>query len=72
MSEYPEIPAYLVNPIVFRDKNLGIAMVAGDEGEQWIFRAHNGHWCSVRKVNVDDPMFILEALNKPEAGGAKL
>jgi hypothetical protein len=65
--EYPEIPSHLKNPIVFRDKNLGIAMIAGAAGKQWIYRAHNGHWCSVREVNDGDPMFILEALNKPES-----
>jgi hypothetical protein len=66
---YPEIPSWLVDPIVFRDKNLGIAMVAHvriagtTELEQWIYRSHNGHWCSVRKVDERDPMFMLEKLN---------
>ena len=49
--------------MVFEDRNLGIVMVAGKPGEQWIYRVHGDHWCSVRPVSADDPMFILEKLN---------
>ena len=59
----PLIPRWLVNPMVFEDHNLGIVMVAGKTGEQWIYRVHGDHWCSVRPVSADDPMFILEKLN---------
>lgn len=71
IKEWPEIPSYLVNPIVFKDKNLGTAMVATWlEDEQWIFRVHDGQWCSVRPVGPDDPPFI-EPLNKPEPAQAE-
>lgn len=66
-AEWPKIPDTLKEPIVFKDKNLGIAMLCflGDTGKQWIFRVHNGHWCSVRMVSPDDPVFV-EKLNRPD------
>jgi hypothetical protein len=66
----PVIPTYLSNPIVFRDAQLGIAMVAHWNGEQWIFRVHSGHWCSVRKADVFDPS-LIEPLNKDFAAVGK-
>jgi hypothetical protein len=61
---WPPIPNYLIDPIVFRDKNLGVALVAKWNNEQWIFNVSSaGKWCSVRKVQVFDPTFI-EPLNK--------
>lgn len=62
---WPAIPKYLLEPIVFRDANLGIAMVAGYHGEQWIFKVNSGNWMTVRKVDVRDPTFIMGALNLP-------
>jgi len=62
---YPEIPSSCVNPIVFRDKNLGMAMTAHWGKDQWIFKVVNGRWMSVRTVSIDDPTFILEPLNRP-------
>jgi hypothetical protein len=67
MSEsWPTIPGYLGNPIVFRDANLGIAMVATYQGSQWIFKINSGQWMTVRKVDDRDPSFIMEPLNAPE------
>jgi hypothetical protein len=62
---WPAIPTYLSKPVVFRDAQLGVAMAAQWNGEQWIFRVHNGHWCSVRKVDVFDPS-LIEPLNRTE------
>ena len=63
--EWPKIPSYLTEPIVFRDKNLGLAMVAGYEGKQWVFKVNSGNWMTVRPVGPDDPIFIGDALNEP-------
>jgi hypothetical protein len=60
---WPDIPNFLKNPIVFRDKNLGIVLVADYQGAQWIHKIVNGAWMSVRKVNADDPTMIIEPLN---------
>ena len=68
---WPKIPAYLKDPKVFLDKNLGMVMVAGEEGDQWIYRVHDGHWCSVRKVGPQDPLFVV-ALNEPIAESGRL
>jgi hypothetical protein len=66
-KEYPEIPDYLIDPIVFKDANLGVAMVAKWNGEQWIFKVHAaGNWVSVRRTNPLDPTLITP-INKPEA-----
>jgi hypothetical protein len=61
---WPDIPNFLGNPIVFRDKNLGIVLVADYQGAQWIHKIVNGAWMTVRKVNADDPILILEPLNE--------
>jgi hypothetical protein len=70
MSDYqwPDIPKYLDNPIVFMDANQGnprIKMVADYEGEQWIFQITNGQWMTVRKTDERDPLFIMCPLNVP-------
>src|SRR5271170_7800981 len=69
--EWPDIPAYLTEPIVFRDKNLGLAMVAGYEGKQWVFKVNSANWMTVRPVGPDDPMFIVDALNAPPAASLR-
>jgi hypothetical protein len=58
----PAVPAYLVDPFVFADARLGIAMLAGwpvvanvrTEVDLWIFRVHGDHWCTVRKATLND------------------
>jgi hypothetical protein len=55
---WPEIPEHVVDPIIFRDKNLGICLLARQGDSQWVYRVHNGHWCSVRKVDAADPLFV--------------
>lgn len=63
-ADYPEIPDYLIDPIVFRDANLGTAMVATWHGQQWVFAVHPaGKWITIRRTNSDDPLFI-EAINQ--------
>ena len=62
---WPDIPKYLGNPIVFRDANLGIAMVADWNGEQWIFKVNSDSWMTIRKVDARDGMLIVEPLNEP-------
>jgi hypothetical protein len=52
---HPPIPAYLTNPTVFADANLGTAMIATWNKEQWVFRIVNGGWVSYRRT---DPWFI--------------
>jgi hypothetical protein len=71
--EWPAIPEWMVNPLVFRDKNLGIVLVAGKDGEQMIYRLHvstpfpstEAHWCSLRKVDERDGFQMVDALNLP-------
>lgn len=56
---YPTIPDYLIDPIVFKDANLGTAMVAMWHDEQWVFAVHPaGQWVTKRRVNSSDPLFI--------------
>lgn len=62
-TPYPAIPTYLTDPIVFLDRNLGVAMVAMYHGEQWVFKVNSGNWMTVRKVGLQDPTFIMERLN---------
>jgi hypothetical protein len=69
-DRWPEIPAYLENPLVFRDANLGIVLVSGPPGDQMIWRKHRSeisgfHWCSVRKVDARDGYRMVDALNAP-------
>jgi len=65
-DKWPVVPHWLRDPIVFRDKNLGIALVATTpQGEQWIHKIVNGQWMTVRKTDERDPMFIVGALNQP-------
>jgi hypothetical protein len=69
-EEWPEIPSWMVNPLVFRDANLGIVLVSGRPGDQMIWRKHASaisgfHWCSARKVNERDGFQFVEALNRP-------
>lgn len=63
---WPEIPSHMVDPLVFRDVNLGIVLVASQgNGDKWIYRVHGDHWCSVRKVDERDGFRMVHALNLP-------
>lgn len=57
-DKWPDIPPHVVEPIVFRDKNLGICLLTRHRADQWVYRIHNGQWCSLRKVNAADPLFV--------------
>lgn len=64
LARWPDIPKTCREPVVFMDKNLGLAMVAKWEGEQqWVFKVVNGRWVSVRMVGPLDPSMI-EPLNR--------
>ena len=63
MSDWPEIPKWMVNPMVFRDTNLGIVLVSGKDGEQWIHRIVQGKWLSVRPVDERDGIKLVQPLN---------
>jgi hypothetical protein len=71
-ARWPTIPDSCQTPIVFEDKNLGICMLAMLGGVQWILRVHDGHWCTLRPVGPNDPLFV-EQLNpktqRPEPSG---
>lgn len=60
---WPEIPTWMVNPLVFMDANLGIVLVSGKDGEQWIHRILHGKWVTVRAVDGRDGFKMVEALN---------
>lgn len=65
---WPTIPRWMVNPLVFRDANLGIVLVAGNDGEQMIhqiFGKHPPAWITVRKVDERDGFRMVDALNLP-------
>jgi len=70
--EWPSIPGWMENPLVFRDANLGIVLVAdrGEYRDQWIYRIHGStpRWCwvSVRKVDERDGFQLVDALNLPK------
>jgi len=70
-EEWPSIPGWMENPLVFRDANLGIVLVAdrGEHRDQWIYRIHGStpRWCwvSVRKVDERDGFQLVDALNLP-------
>lgn len=78
MSEqtWPAVPKWMVNPLVFRDANLGIVLVAGADGDQMIHRVTSDgrNWVTVRKVDERDGFKLVEALNvltpaAPATGG---
>lgn len=79
-AAWPPIPEWMENPLVFRDANLGIVLVAGPVGDQMIYRiigSPQPHgtpessrlsgwmWVSVRKVDGRDGFQFVEALNLP-------